>query len=232
MMVTMFGHARAVSESRIFKMAEIQRREVQTRNKNWSKKIASTLAGNNVSPNIISLSSIVFALVCIILLNKYRISWIIEVAAIACILGRLLCNVLDGMVAVEYNRASKVGELYNDLPDRISDTLILLGLGLHSNSEYSVHLAWVVCFMAFLTAYIRQLGATITHVQFYNGPMAKQHRMFVSIVILALELIQNLFFSERKVDFLMIGLVVIGFGSLITCIRRLILIANKCEAQH
>ena len=35
---------------------------------------------------------------------------------------RLLANVLDGMVAVGRGVASPVGELYNEIPDRVSDT--------------------------------------------------------------------------------------------------------------
>lgn len=36
------------------------------------------------------------------------------------VLGRLLCNLLDGMVAVEGGKRSKSGELYNDVPGLIS----------------------------------------------------------------------------------------------------------------
>ena len=42
---------------------------------------------------------------------------------------RLLGNLLDGMVAIAAGKASRVGELYNEVPDRVSDAAILVGLG-------------------------------------------------------------------------------------------------------
>ena len=44
------------------------------------------------------------------------------------VLGRLLCNLLDGMVAVEGGKRSKSGELYNDVPGLSMMKLIFLNL--------------------------------------------------------------------------------------------------------
>ena len=51
------------------------------------------------------------------------------VLAVAGIQGRLLCNMLDGMVAIEGGRQTKSGEIFNDLPDRIADALIFICAG-------------------------------------------------------------------------------------------------------
>jgi len=40
-----------------------------------------------------------------------------------------VCNLLDGMVAIEGGLKTPAGELFNDVPDRISDPLILVGAG-------------------------------------------------------------------------------------------------------
>ena len=48
----------------------------------------------------------------------YRILWLI--GALGAQL-RLTANMLDGMVAIASSRTSKTGELYNEVPDRISD---------------------------------------------------------------------------------------------------------------
>jgi len=50
----------------------------------------------------------------------YRILWII--GALGAQL-RLTANMLDGMVAIASSRTSKTGELYNEVPDRISTRL-------------------------------------------------------------------------------------------------------------
>eukprot|EP00658_Telonema_sp_P-2_P038702 TRINITY_DN27712_c0_g1_i3.p2 TRINITY_DN27712_c0_g1~~TRINITY_DN27712_c0_g1_i3.p2 ORF type:complete len:108 (+),score=18.36 TRINITY_DN27712_c0_g1_i3:177-500(+) len=47
--------------------------------------------------------------------------------------SRLLCNLLDGMVAGELRGKgeyhNKMGHVYNELPDRVSDAAMLIGLG-------------------------------------------------------------------------------------------------------
>src|SRR5262245_4679428 len=41
---------------------------------------------------------------------------------------RLWFNMLDGMVALAANKASPRGEIVNELPDRVSDVLIFVGV--------------------------------------------------------------------------------------------------------
>ncbi len=56
---------------------------------------------------------------------------------------RLICNLLDGMVAVEGGMKTACGDIYNDLPDRISDSLIILGIayGL-TGVNHAAELGW------------------------------------------------------------------------------------------
>ena len=39
---------------------------------------------------------------------------------------RLLCNMMDGLVAVEGGLKSKAGDLFNEAPDRIEDVILLV----------------------------------------------------------------------------------------------------------
>ena len=100
-------------------------------------------------------------------------------AAAAAIQLRLLCNMLDGMLAVEEGFKTRTGDIYNDLPDRVADVLILVGAG------YSIRylpggamLGWAAAVAAVFTAYVRLLGGSLGVTQHFIGPMAKQHRMF------------------------------------------------------
>ncbi len=53
-----------------------------------------------------------------------RAAWLLA----ACLIQlRLLANMFDGMVAIEQGRQSPLGELYNEIPDRVSDAFILIG---------------------------------------------------------------------------------------------------------
>jgi len=104
--------------------------------------------------------------------RSHRIHFLI---AIACIQLRLLCNLLDGMVAILSKRASRTGELYNEIPDRISDAATLIGAGYALGG--SPVLGFVAACCAIFVAYIRAMGKIATGHQEFCGPMAKPHRM-------------------------------------------------------
>lgn len=81
------------------------------------------------------------------------------------------------MVAVEGGKKTPAGELFNDVPDRIADPLLILGAGFVTTSALGMTLAWLCALLAVLTAYIRVLGVSIGGEADFQGPMAKQHRM-------------------------------------------------------
>ena len=87
---------------------------------------------------------------------------------------RLVCNLLDGMVAIEGGRKSKVGAIYNEFPDRIADTLFLVPLGYAAGMPW---LGWACALLAALTAYVRVFGGALGLAQDFSGVMAKQRRM-------------------------------------------------------
>ena len=78
------------------------------------------------------------------------------------------------MVAVEGGKKSALGPLYNEFPDRIADSLLIVALG------YAIgwpSLGWFGALAAALTAYIRVFGGSLGLPQDFRGPMAKQQRM-------------------------------------------------------
>lgn len=84
---------------------------------------------------------------------------------------------MDGMLAVEGGLKSGTGELYNEIPDRIGDALILVPLGYAVGTSWGIALGWAAAAGAVMTAYIRALGASLTGKHDFCGPMAKPHRM-------------------------------------------------------
>ena len=109
----------------------IDRRPIATRNRKWAQSATAWLASRNVSPNAISIAGMCACIAAGLALGltsvEYnRIFWL--VAALGAQL-RLTANMLDGMVALASGRASKVGELYNEVPDRVSDAAVFIGAG-------------------------------------------------------------------------------------------------------
>jgi len=102
--------------------------------------------------------------------------WLLLVAPLFCYV-RLWLNMLDGMVALAAGQASPRGEILNDLPDRISDVLIFVGVA-HSGLASPLAGYWAAIF-ALLTAYVGTLGQAVGVQREFSGPMSKPWRMVV-----------------------------------------------------
>lgn len=139
--------------------------------------------------------------------------------AIGCVFGvqiRLLCNLLDGMVAIEHGKRTHLGALYNELPDRVSDSALFVALGYASGIPW---LGWLVALLAALTAYIRVFGGALGFAQDFRGPMAKQHRMAALTAGCLLSIVEHLAVGTNFSLPMAGGL--IAAGSLLTCWTRI-----------
>lgn len=145
-------------------------------------------------------------------------AWVYWFMAAAGVQLRLFCNLMDGLLAVEGGLKSATGELFNEIPDRISDALILVPLGYAGASEWSIALGWAAAVGSVLTAYIRALGASMTGQHDFSGPMAKPHRMAAVTVTCFTMMILGL--AKITFPLLLVSLAVINTGILITCWRR------------
>lgn len=203
----------------------LDRRELATRKMLWAKKVAKAIASSGITPNQISMLGVVMSLfsgVYYYLYSQIPANFNLFIAAVFIQL-RLLCNMLDGMVAVEFNQKSKLGDLFNDVPDRFQDVFIIVGASTAVASWYGVYLGLTAALIAVLTAYVRLLGKAVGTQAYYLGPQAKQHRMFVLTLGTLLQ-----FFLNSFIDFSFIeaSLWIIAIGGLITFFRRLFTIAS------
>jgi len=200
------------------------RRELATRRTGWANALASRLGHAGCRPNGISVAGVAFAAaggVCLWVAPDLgpRDRSLAFLLAAATIQLRLVCNLLDGMLAVEHGLKSKTGEVYNDLPDRVADILILVGAGYSARHlAGGVSLGWFAAVLAVFTAYVRLLGGSQGLPQDFAGPMAKQHRMFAVTVAALLSALEAAFgLSPRAMR---VGLVLIAAGTVVTAWRR------------
>jgi phosphatidylglycerophosphate synthase len=130
---------------------------------------------SGIHPDAISYLSILAAIVAAICFWKSgQIRWLLIIAPLLCYL-RLWFNMLDGMVAVAANKASRRGEILNDLPDRISDIIIFVGVA-HSGLMNPLTGYWAAIF-AVLTAYVGLFGQALGIQREFGGMMSKPWRM-------------------------------------------------------
>jgi phosphatidylglycerophosphate synthase len=200
------------------------RRVLATRNARWAVALARWLGRVGVRPNAVSIAGVCWAAgACLAFVLAPRATPAVRVAlllaAAAGIQLRLLCNLLDGMLAVEEGHKTRTGDLYNDLPDRVADVLILAGAGYAvPQIAYNVPLGWAAAVLAVFTAYIRVFAGSLGLRQHFIGPMAKQHRMFTLTVAALLAAAEAALDLPPRAIFG--GLVAIVAGSLVTAIRR------------
>jgi phosphatidylglycerophosphate synthase len=216
-----------------------ERRPMFTRDWNISKQLTRGLVAKKVSPNAISLISMTGGIVAGLALAATRMpGWapVMFLAAAACIIVRAMGNMLDGMVAVESGKASPLGELFNEIPDRISDIAILIGAGCATGGNTALGL--LAALAAVLVAYVRAEGKVVGASQHYCGPMAKPARM---LVILLIALYCGLTPADWQPTWkigscsfglMAIGLAVIVAGAIVTAIRRLNRIAKEASTVY
>lgn len=214
---------------------KLSRRPLTSRDTKWAARIASWLVKVGLRPNTISVLSLVFAsisgaaLISAGCLDGVWRAALFLVAAAGMQL-RLLCNLFDGMVAVEGGFKTKSGEIYNELPDRFADVVILAGAGYSlPASDWLQTLGWMAAALAVITAYVRAMGVAAGASQYFYGPMAKPHRMAVMTVTCVVLAVLAL--CKIRFDLMQISLAIICVGCLVTIARRVIRIVKELEAK-
>jgi phosphatidylglycerophosphate synthase len=200
---------------------ESNRRPIAARGSAWAQRVAASLARSSVTPNQISVASVVFAAIGAALLIEWPTAAGLLLCAL-CIQLRLICNLLDGMVAMEGGKASAVGKIYNEFPDRVADSLLIVAAGYACRYPW---LGWLGALLAALTAYVRVFGGSLGFVQDFRGPLAKQQRMAVLTIACVIGAAETFWHDERYA--LLAVSALIATGSLVTCVTRTRVIAAQ-----
>ena len=196
------------------------RRPLASRETHWARSLTRWLAATSITPNQISMVSMLMAALAGVAFylaggadGVLRVVLLV-LAALFCQL-RLLCNLLDGMVAIEAGKSAADGPFWNEFPDRISDILIVVGLGYgvgHST------LGWAAASFCVLTAYVRELGRASGAPADFSGPMAKPHRMALITAAALVSCFDPLWNGQDRV--LVAALWVVALGAAVTVLRR------------
>ncbi len=157
------------------------RRPLASRGTAWARWGTRRLAATSITPNQVSLAGVLAAVAAGLLLafggpaeGGTRVACLL-LAALLCQL-RLLCNLFDGLLAVEASRGTPDGGVWNEVPDRVADVAMLVGLGFAAGLPW---LGWMAATFAVSTAYVREHGRALGQGADFRGPMAKQQRVAV-----------------------------------------------------
>lgn len=202
------------------------RRPLASRQWTLSQRLAAGLVARGASPNGISVVGMAFGVAAgaaFWATGASALAWPWWIGGAVLVQLRLLCNLLDGMVAIEGGRRSAVGELFNEVPDRVSDAATLVGLG-YAVSSVPVW-GWAAAVVALMTAYVRAAGVAAGARHAFHGPMAKPHRMaLVTLTALACTVAP----ASWQLPAWALGVVVVG--GVVTAARRLGAVAGDLRA--
>ena len=197
---------------------------------------AAFLARAGVRPNVISVIGAVFAAfsgACLGLAGTMSNDWHLSlffVLAVVCMQCRLLCNLFDGMVAIEGGFKTPSGEIFNELPDRFSDAFIFIGAAYSvPDFAWTRELGWAVAVLSVVTAYTRALGASMGAGQQFAGPMAKQQRMATMTVACLVAAFAPV--APWLTNIIPLALGLIAVGCVVTIFRRCRLIAQEMNSK-
>ena len=203
------------------------RRPLASRGTAWARALAARLARGPLTPNAISALGLAFAVAAGAAfwgaggLDGAARAALLVAAAIG-VQARLLCNLLDGMVAIEGGRRTPDGALWNELPDRVADLAILVGAALAIGEPA---LGWAAGALAVLCAYVRELGHGIDGVVDFAGPMAKPQRMATLTAAALLSALEGLWDGDGEV--LGVALWLVALGTLATTLRRTVALRRR-----
>lgn len=215
-------------------LESLARRPIRARKTRWAPAAAAWLVRLGLQPNQVSVASAVISCAAGGLLvgsahTGFKLRAALLLTAAMLILLRGICNLLDGLMAIEGGLKTPEGVVYNDFPDRVSDTLLLVGAGY--SAGYSMmgpsgieqgmcELGWAAALLAMMTTYVRLLGGSSGLPQDFCGPMARPHRMAVLTAACVLSAVEIILGWRGATLTMALALGIVSLGSLITVVRR------------
>lgn len=199
------------------------------------KWLARRLGDSGVRPNAVSFASVAFVAVgAVLLVFSRRFGEIPAVVGLFLfplfVLLRSICNLIDGMIAVEGGQRTASGEIFNDFPDRISDPLMFIAVGYAAmEARWGIPLGWAAALASVVVAYVRVLGGATGASQHFIGPMAKTHRMLLISAACMAAAIERLTIGSTWSLSACLAIAIVGCA--ITIVRRLRRIEGELEAQ-
>jgi len=147
------------------------------------------LKKQNVTPNQITLFTVLFSVVIGFFLFKSIDEKTYFLIVAIGLLIRMMLNALDGMMAKQFNLESKRGEILNELGDIISDVAIYFPFIYFPNLH--IELVFIFILLSIVNEFCGILSKVTYGERRYDGPMGKSDRAFLVGIISIISYFSN-----------------------------------------
>lgn len=170
-----------------------------------------------ISPNQITLMALMLSAIGGVCVWE-AIQWPFLLLAVPLILFvRMALNALDGMMAREYQMASPLGEILNEVGDIVSDTCLYLPFIVFAQGRIeTILLICLFVILGLICEFSGVLAKSMIQVRRYDGPMGKSDRAF-SIGLFSL----LLFFWPPVIQMANVLFLLLNGLLLVSCYHRL-----------
>ncbi|NPE29167.1 CDP-alcohol phosphatidyltransferase family protein [Methanococcoides sp. SA1] len=179
--------------------------------------IARSVANKGISPNALSVGSLVCAALAGISFYFSVDNPLSALIAIFFVALNSFLDALDGAVARYLRTDSKKGDFLDHVIDRYSDVFIICGMFFGGHVQWQIGTVAIVCVL--LTSYLGTQAQALGIGRFYGGIMGRADRL----VLILIASLAYYIHSEAIFGYTTIGwcLIVIAIGSHITAIQRM-----------
>ena len=168
--------------------------KLKTKFQNLLMPICEKLVKLKVSPNQITITTVLLNIVFAGLIYKFNNYRLIYLTVPVFLFLRMALNALDGMIANKFNQKTKMGVFYNEAGDVVSDTVFFY-VFLRVIGINEIHNLLFV-FLSILSEYVGVTAMMVDNKRHYEGTMGKSDRAFlISLLAIIYYFIGNQYFE-------------------------------------
>lgn len=185
--------------------------------------VAISISNAGVSPNVISVASLLFAAAAgVCFYYSLGSPVLVLVAALFVVLNSFM-DALDGSMARYLRVEGPKGDFLDHVIDRYADVFIISGIFFGGYVQWEIGVIAIVGVL--LTSYLGTQAQALGVGRYYGGIMGRADRL----VLIILASLVYFFYPSVIVGFSVLGwaMVVIAFGSHITAFQRIINVWNR-----
>jgi CDP-diacylglycerol--glycerol-3-phosphate 3-phosphatidyltransferase len=188
---------------------------------------ASTLARMGLTPNNVSMLSLIFALLSGVSYYYSSDSRLYLAAALIFVILNSFTDAVDGVMARQKNIQSDRGDLLDHVIDRYADTFIICGIFFAGYTHWMVGVAAIAGVL--ITSYMGTQAQAVGVGRDYGGIMGRADRLALIIMVTAANVVYP--FEIYSMQLLGLVIVVIAITSHFTALQRFLRIWGEMEQE-